>query len=325
MIITRTPLRLSFIGGGSDLESFFKKGFGEVISTSINKYVYINIHSSFSRSTRLAYSRVEEVTSISEVQHPLVRNCAKILSFDDPVEITSIADIPANGTGLGSSSAFTVGLLNAMSVYQGEHKSKAELAELACDVEIKLCGEPIGKQDQFASSYGGLNKFRFNANGSVDRKKLKLNKEFENDFFNSLMIFYTGLERKASDVLKSQNENNKTRRNIENLKKMVDLVPQFECGIENCDIKVCGEILDANWKLKKELSQGISNQKIDEIYSAAMSMGAYGGKLLGAGAGGFIAFIAPPDRHKKIAHTLQGLSRHYWRPDTHGSVVIYNS
>ena len=325
MIITRTPLRLSFVGGGSDLPSYYENKFGAVISTAIDKYVYINLHSSFSNKTRVAYSQVEEVTNIGDVKHPLVRNSAKLLSLTDAVEITSIADIPANGTGLGSSSAFTVGLINAISNHQGEFKSKEQLAQLACAVEIELCGEPIGKQDQYASAYGGFNYFRFNSDSTVDREKIHIDKEFEEEFFSSLMVFYTGIERKASDILKSQNANNSDEKNIRNLHKMVQLVPNFKSALNQCDLKLCGEILNANWELKKELASDITNFQINEIYDAAISAGAYGGKLLGAGAGGFMAFLAPKQNHKEIREALKNLSRHYWRSDKVGSTVIYNS
>lgn len=325
MIISRTPLRVSFVGGGSDLPSYYLEHGGRVISMAINKYVYVSVNKSFSRSVRIAYSKVEECQNFENVQHPLVRNCAKLLELKTGLEITSTADIPANGTGLGSSSSFTVGLLNALSAYKGELVPKGELAETACKVEITMCGEPIGKQDQFAAALGNVNIFNFNTDNSVDAERVDLSPFNENLFLGSMLVFYTGVTRSASSVLADQKANIVSGEKLRDLKRMVELVEPFRNAMSKGDTKQCGEILDLNWNLKKNLSKFVSNQFIDEIYEEAMSAGAFGGKLLGAGAGGFMLFLAPQSKHHAIAQRLCKLKQQFWGLDRAGTSIIHQS
>ena len=325
MIITRTPLRVSFVGGGSDLPSYYKNHSGCVTSMAINKYVYVSLNKSFSNSVRVAYSAVEERNNFEEVNHPLVRNCAKLLNVADGLEITSTADVPAKGTGLGSSSSYTVGLLHALSNYRGSSFSKAELAELACKIEIEMCGEPIGKQDQYAASFGGINIFEFQQDGTVDREVINIAPFDLNEFLNSIMIFYTGLTRSASSILKNQKANTLSGSKDRILGEMVGLVRPFSASLSCGDIYQCGKILDANWQLKKGLSDKISNNFIDEIYDEAIDAGALGGKLLGAGAGGFMMFVAPQSKHRSIATRLNKLKQQYWDIDMLGTSIIHHS
>ena len=325
MIITRTPLRVSFVGGGSDLPSYYKSHGGCVISMAINKYVYVSLNKSFSNSVRVAYSVVEERNSFDEVNHPLVRNCTRLLNVVDGLEITSTADIPAKGTGLGSSSSYTVGLLHALSNYQGSGFSKAELAELACKIEIEMCDEPIGKQDQYAASFGGINIFEFQRDGTVDRQAIEITPFDQNAFLNSMMIFYTGLTRSASSILSDQTANTLSGSKDTTLREMVGLVRPFAASLSGGDVYQCGKILDENWKLKKSLSNKISNDFIDEVYDEAIAAGAFGGKLLGAGAGGFMMFLAPQSKHRSIAMRLSKLKQQYWGLDIFGTSIIHHS
>jgi D-glycero-alpha-D-manno-heptose-7-phosphate kinase len=325
MIISRTPLRVSFIGGGSDLPAYYRNYGGRVVSMAVNKYVYVSVNKSFSNNVRVAYSTVEEHDTFCKVNHPLVRNSARLLGFQTGLEITSTADIPAKGTGLGSSSAYTVGLLNALSNYRGIGRSKSELAEFACQVEIEMCQEPIGKQDQYAASFGGLNIFSFEAGGSVKQDALDIDPFNMNEFLKSVLVFYTGITRSAASVLGDQVGNTQSGSKDHILREMVELVSPFAEALISGDIDQCGQILDANWKLKKELSNKISNDIIDEIYDEAIAAGAVGGKLLGAGAGGFMMFIAPPSKHRSIANRLKKLKQQFWDIDRTGTSIIHQS
>jgi len=323
MIITRTPFRLSFVGGGSDLPSYYMNEMGSVISIAINRFMYVSVNTSFSKSIRLAYNRVEQCKKLLDVKHPLVRESANLIRFDDYVEITSTADIPSEGSGLGSSSSFTVGLLNALTNYQKKPRSKYELAELACKVEIEYCNQPIGKQDQFAASFGGCNLFKFHSDGSVEPVKVDIPPFAETRFLNSLLVFYTGTPRNASSVLDSQDKATKLGLNTSVLKEMVGLVPEFREHFCKGNVEEYGQILHTNWMLKKTLSNNISNNVIDEIYQEGIRGGALGGKLLGAGNGGFIIFIAPPESHNSIKKRLSKLKQETWSIDKLGTTVIY--
>lgn len=325
MIISRTPLRLSFVGGGSDLPSYYRNFGGSVISSAINRYVYINLHDSFDSQVRVAYSKVESVQKFSNVKHSLVRNCANLMQLDAGIEITSIADIPATGTGLGSSSSFTVGLLNCMHSYLGQTVSAEILADKACQVEINLCKEPIGKQDQYAAAYGGMNIFNFNPDETVKTETIYLKKDVEKMLFQNLLIFYTGGTRSASEILNDQNIKNQTSRNDKLLQKMVGLVNPFKSAVMNKDLATCGEILHENWMLKKNLASSITNSSIDSIYESAISAGALGGKLLGAGGSGFMIFLVEPKNHDSVTAALSKLRREHWEIDHLGTTIVYRS
>ena len=323
MIITRTPLRMSYVGGGTDIGSFYRQYPGAVVSTSIDKYIYVTLHTRFEPGVRCAYSKTEEVITADKLQHPLVREALDLMGITSGVEITSTADIPASGSGLGSSSSYTVGLLRAIAEFLGKPMSPPEIAELACDIEIDRCGEPIGKQDQYAAAVGGMNVYQFNPDESVNIIPVVCSSHFKNVLNESTIIFYTGMTRAASSILAEQTENSAKTSKQTALRRMADMAFEFKAGVEDSDLPLLGELLIENWSLKKSLASGIANSEIDEIYSLAMKAGAIGGKLLGAGAGGFMMFLASPDRHSDIESALSGYRRVSFRMDELGSQLIY--
>jgi len=324
MIISRTPLRMSFVGGGSDLPSFYMKHGGAVLSTTIDKYIYINVNKKFDNGIRIAYSKTEEVESIHNIEHKLVKATMELLEISGGIEITSIADIPSKGTGLGSSSSFTIGLLNALNAYKGNFSSSEFLGEQSCKIEIDICGEPIGKQDQYAAAFGGFNLIEFNKNGEVLVKPIITKKETLLEIEQNLIVFYTGLTRNASSILKEQNDRiQNDDKKVTNLLKMVDLTYVLYNEIQNNNTKVFGEILHENWELKKELSNGISNTFIDDCYNAAINSGALGGKILGAGAGGFLLFYVEKNKQKSVINSLTNLKQINFSFENNGSQIIY--
>jgi len=306
MIISQTPLRMSFVGGGSDLPAFYRQFGGAVLSTAIDKYVYVSINRKFDGGIRLAYSRTEEVESLADVQHELVKAAFEMLNLQGGVEITTTADIPSRGTGLGSSSSFTVGLLNVISAYQGRHVSAGELGQRSCEVEIERCGQPIGRQDQYAAAFGGFNLIEFRSDDSVQVTPVIMNRDMRELLEQRIVVFYTGITRSASKILKGQSEGLSTDKDKQaSLRRMVDLTYQLARELSQGRIDSFGEILDENWHLKKSLAPEISSNSIDEWYRRAKGAGAIGGKLLGAGQGGFMMFYAPRDRHEDIARALE--------------------
>jgi D-glycero-alpha-D-manno-heptose-7-phosphate kinase len=325
MIISRTPFRISFAGGGSDLPAFYHEEPGMVLSTSIDKYMFISMHPFFSPDkTQLKYSKTELVDSIEDIHHPIFREALKMENLSG-VDITSIADIPA-GTGLGSSSTFTVGLLHALSAYNGKYASKEYLSAQACNIEINILDEPIGKQDQYAAGYGGLNFITFYPNEDVTVERIVLNPELFDQLQDNLMMFYTGDIRSASKILKEQSKNTSSssdKRN--NLRKMIGLAKDLRNELENSNIDSMGDILHTSWNYKKELAAGISNPKIDEYYDQAMKAGATGGKLLGAGGGGFLLFYTPREQHDSVRAALSELRELDFKFDQAGSIIVYNN
>ncbi len=325
MIITRTPFRVSLCGGGSDLPSFYEKHGGCVISTTINKYMYITAHPSFQGdSTVLKYSKTENVKDIDKIEHPIFKQCLKDLNVDG-VEITSIADIP-QGTGLGSSSSFTVGLLNTLACYKREFVSKEEIANKACEVEIEELGNMIGKQDQYAAAYGGLNYYQFNKDGSVYVEPILMNKEAFHKLEENLIMMYVGGVHSASSILKEQSKNVGTLGDKErNLQKMCELTHKLKKELEQGNVDVLGEILHESWMLKKTLASGISNPNIDKWYDIAIKNGAIGGKLLGAGGGGFLLFYVPKENKQKVIDSLSELTELDFKFDHQGTIPIFVS
>jgi D-glycero-alpha-D-manno-heptose-7-phosphate kinase len=316
---------MSFVGGGSDLPGYYRRFGGAVLSTTIDQYIYVNVNRKFDPGIRVAYSKTEEVAHVAEVEHRLVRAAMEMLSIPEGIEITTIADIPARGTGLGSSSTFTVGLLHALHTYLGLPVDAAELGRASCEVEIDRCGEPIGKQDQFAAAFGGLNLIVFNPDDSVEVQRIALSAATRSALDSQLLCFYTGLSRSASAILKHQNdevENSKAKQQA--LARMVDLsfILRDELLADNFD--ALGPILHENWELKKSLSAKVSSSELDALYDAARGAGAVGGKLLGAGAGGFLMFIAPSERHDAITAALGGLRRVDFKVADAGSEIIFN-
>ena len=321
MIITRTPFRVSFAGGGSDIASFYKKHDGCVLSTTINKYMYISVHPSFNRSqTVLKYSKTEAVTDIADIEHQYFRQVLSNLQISG-VELVSTADIPS-GTGLGSSSSFTVGLLHSLYCYKGKYVSRERLASEACDVEIEQLGNPIGKQDQYAAAYGGLNYIEFRRDGGVVVEPVVMNEQSLHQLENNLMMFYTGQLHSASSILEEQKKNVTAGAQELNQLKMCGLARTLREELQNNHIDAMGEILHENWMLKKTLANGISNPVIDETYERAMKAGALGGKLLGAGGGGFLLFYVPQEKQDAVKAAVE-LPLMPVSFDRQGSSVIY--
>lgn len=321
MIITRTPFRMSFAGGGSDIASFYEKHGGCVLSTTINKYMYISVHPSFGlKETVLKYSQTEVVDDISKIDHKYFKEVLDILRISG-VEISSTADVPA-GTGLGSSSSFTVGLLHALYSYKGKFVSKEKLAAKACEIEIDRLKNPIGKQDQYAAAYGGLSFYQFNKDGSVFVEPVIMRSELYSQLERNLMMFYTGELHSASAILKEQSVNITSGDKEANQLKMCGLARELREELQHNNIDAMGEILNEGWNLKRTLANGISNPEIDEYYDIAMKHGAIGGKLLGAGGGGFLLFYVPENRQQEVRMAV-GLQQMPFSFDYQGSAVIY--
>jgi D-glycero-alpha-D-manno-heptose-7-phosphate kinase len=323
MIISRTPLRMSF-GGGSDLPVFYRKFGGAVVSTAINQFVYITVNRKFDEKIRVSYSKTEEAKTVERIKHPLVREGMKMLGIDGGVEITSIADIPARGSGLGSSSSFTVGMLQALHAFSGRHAGAEQLAREACEIEIGRCGEPIGKQDQYAAAYGGLNFIQFNPDESVFVEPIICKRETIEQLQAHTLVFYTGITRSASAILKHQQAALATEKKKQNVtRKMVELAHELRRELQHNRAASFGEIIHEGWRLKKSLTAGITSDAIDDWYELARKAGAIGGKLLGAGTGGFLMFYAPPDRHEAIAQALGKLRRMDFAFEPSGSRIIF--
>ena len=324
MIISKTPMRMSFVGGGSDIPSFYCEEDGAVVSTSIDKYMYICVNKNFSKRIRLSYSRTEDVEFCEQLRHPLVKESLQLIGIKSGIEIASMADIPSSGTGLGSSSSYTVGLLNALYAYQKNIVSKEILARKACFIEIERCGEPIGKQDQYAAAYGGLNFMRFNRDGKVSVTPIVCNSNYLEEFQRSILVFYTGRTRSASMILAAQSEALNQSKSRFLLRRMVQLAYEMKLLLEVGEMSGIGQLLDENWRLKRQLTQGVSDAQIDNWYHIGIKNGAIGGKLLGAGNGGFLMFFAPPDRHKKIIKKLEKIQCIPFGFDRNGSQIVYN-
>lgn len=308
MIISSTPLRISFVGGGSDLPTFYRRHGGAVISTAIDKYVFVNVNKKFDNGIRVSYSKTEEVAHVDQVEHPLVRAAMKYLNLDGGVEITTIADIPSRGTGLGSSSSFTVGLLHALNAFKGQYVSNSQLGRDGCHIEIDICGEPIGKQDQYAAAFGGFNLIEFNPDDSVIVSPIICDRATIRELESNILMFYTGITRSASALLKQQSEviaSDATKQKA--MMRMVELTHMLRGELHRNNVAAFGEILHENWMLKKSITSGISTADIDAWYDAARRAGATGGKILGAGAGGFLLLYAPRESHNAIKFALPAL------------------
>lgn len=321
MIISKTPFRVSFFGGGTDLKDYYKSNYGAVVSTTIDKYIYITVNKRFEDSIRVSYSKTEIVDNVNEIQHPIVRNALKLVGIDGGIEITSIADIPAK-TGLGSSSTFTVGLLNALYAYKGVYASAEKLASEACKIEIEMLGEPIGKQDQYAAAYGGLNYIQFNSDDSVFVEPLICSKETKDYLNSNLMLFYTGMTRSTGEILKDQKKN--TNSKYEVLTQMRDMTKSFKSVISaGKDLNSIGKLLDNAWDLKKQMSNKISSGIIDEHYEKALINGALGGKILGAGGGGFLLLYCESHNQEKLKNVLSELNYVPIKFEGQGSKIIF--
>lgn len=314
MIITRTPLRISLVGGGTDMPEFYKRHVGAVVSFAINKYIYVMVNKKFDRKIRVSYSKTENVETLDELQHDLARESLRYFKYHDGVEIASISDIPGEGSGLGSSSAFVVGLVNAL----GSKTVPYILADRAFEIEANLCGHPVGKQDHFASAYGGMNLMLFRGNG-VEVNTMYPTREMQE---HSLLL-WTGITRSAKEILKTQGENFESGKTYGIGLEMRKLAYQFHIDyLKGMSPFEMGRYLHRNWELKVRLAQ-TSSLQIDEWYKMALENGAFGGKICGAGGGGFLFFIAPPETHGIISQKL-GLRKIDFKIESEGSTVIYH-
>ena len=306
MIISRSPLRISLMGGGSDLQDFYTKDGGHSLTFTINKYVYLAINEPFADEIRLSYSRTEIATDVNEIQHPIFRAALRTMNIGNKIEIGSFADVPSSGSGLGSSSAFTVALLSGLHAFKNQTISKGDLANLACDIEINQCGDPIGKQDQYASAFGGFNEFYFNSDESVETKSLKLSTEVLERLRSGFFLIYLGFGRGPNQILQDQiaNLRNASSSAFGLTTLLKEMVPSAHNSLILGDLEELGRLLDRGWKIKKQLSEGISNSKIEDPYSQLLAWGGAGGKLLGAGGGGFLFMCVPPEKQDAFKSNL---------------------
>jgi D-glycero-alpha-D-manno-heptose-7-phosphate kinase len=326
MIITRSPLRITLGGGGTDLPSYYREHGGFLIAAAIDKYVYVTVMRPFTPGIFLKYSKLEHVDEINEVQHPIIREAIRIVGFRTPqIEITTLADIPA-GTGLGSSGSFTTALVKALHAHRRQLLHPAELAELACEIEIKRLCEPIGKQDQYIAAYGGVTCFTFHPDEKVDAEPLRSSIDTLLNLEDNLLLFFTGFSRSAGDILADQKA--RTERAdadmLANLHDVKELGLRSKRALEKGDTEVFGEIMHEQWLQKKRRSGGMSNAKIDEWYELGKANGAIGGKLVGAGGGGFLMFYVEDHRRLRKAMAKEGLEEVRFRFDFEGTKVLFS-
>ena len=322
MIISQTPLRISFVGGGTDLKSFYQYEDGMVVSSAIDKYVYVIVKERFDDKIYINYSIKEIVDDVSEIKHQLVREAMRTVGIKRGVEITTLADVPSEGSGLGSSSSITVGLLNALYNYAGKQVTLEQIAREACEIEIDICRKPIGKQDQYIASYGGLNKITFHSDESVSISRVPV---FNTNLLilgSRLLLFYTNKTRNADDILKIQVQNTEDKREI--LHKMKNFVPRLERSLHNYNFNRLGKLMHENWLLKKSLVGAISNSEIDDMYNTAMEAGALGGKICGAGGGGFLLMYVPKAKQDHVRAALSDYRELPFMLDSYGSRIIFN-
>ena len=325
LIVTRTPLRVSFAGGGTDLAEFYERDYGAVLSMAIANYIYVTVkpHSPlFNEPVRVNYSKSEEVDRIDEIENDIARECLRFMEIEPPIYISTVGDHPASA-GLGSSSAFAVGLLNALHAYRGERVTAGQLAEEASHIEIDVLGQPIGKQDQYAAAFGGVNFFRFNPGGGVTVEPLRPARGALVDLFEHMLMFWTGHQRPAGEVLTEQRQN--TAAKLDSLLQMRDQARELHDVMSNgreIEPELIGRILDRGWQLKRGLASKITSDQIDEWYRRAMEAGACGGKLCGAGGGGCILFVAEPERQAAVRRALGDLIEVPVGYEVHGSRVL---
>lgn len=326
MIISKTPLRISFAGGGTDLRSYYRYNkYGAVLSTSIDSYIYVSIKkqtSLFQEKYRLNYSETELVDDLEKIKNPIIRECLRFLEIDDQLYISTIADAPAS-TGLGSSSTFCVGLLNALYKFRGESASAGRLAEEAAYIECDVLERPMGKQDHYAAAYGGINYIRFYDDETVTVRPLNMASKNQKIFSDSIVMFWTGITRPSESVLKEQDKNNRSNENV--LQKMKDQALELSKILTEADLQIknIGYLLNQGWACKKTLASKISNSSINDWYSKALKHGALGGKISGAGGGGFLSLIAEPSRQSALSDALekQGLKKYRFGLDSSGTTV----
>lgn len=330
MIISRTPVRVSFFGGGTDYPSFYKRELGLVLGSTIDKYVYVSVNKNsrfFDYTTRISYRRTELVTCMDDIEHPSVRACLKFMQIDEPLDINIFSDLPAR-TGLGSSSAFTVGLLNALYALKGRAVSPKRVSEEACHIKQAIIGENVGSQDQYHAAHGGLNVISF-SNNDCSVEPVVTSTDKINMLQDGWMMFFTGITRFADPLLKEQVERTAAKQNDQQLMTMLDYVKRgrtiFSDSSTESFLSDFGHLLDEAWELKKRLSSKVSNELIDAYYNKARQAGAFGGKLSGAGSGGFLTFIVPPEKKQSVRSALNDLKELSFKIDPRGSTIIYSN
>ncbi len=322
MIITQTPLRVSLAGGGTDLAAYYQIEDGGSLSFAIDKYVFVIVSERFDNRIYVNYTKKEIVDSVDEIQHDLVREAMRRARVKDGVEITMLADIPSEGSGLGSSSSLTVGLLNALYIFRGRQMPAAHLAREACEIEIEVCGKPIGKQDQYIAAFGGIHEFTYRGDGSVTPRGVQTTPAERRRLGSELLLFFTDITRKADTILGEQTR--RTADNVEHLRKIRDGVPRVREAIESGRFETIGQVLHESWELKKKLAGGISNAQIDGMYTRALAAGAVGGKIAGAGGGGFLLLYVPQARQDAVRAALADYREFPWLIEDDGSKVIFN-
>jgi len=323
MIITQTPLRISFAGGGTDLPGFYREEGGCVLSMAIDKYVYVVLKERFDDRIYVNYSRKEIVERVDDLRHELVREAMRLTGVERGVEVTSLADIPSAGSGLGSSSSVTVGLLNAFYAYRGVQVPAEQLARESCQIEIDILGKPIGKQDQYIAAYGDLQFITFHPDESVTVEPVRVNAAVKSELSAHLLLFFSGLTRQAAPILKEQSRKIPQRRGT--LREMKQQAQELREVLENgAELSKVGELLHAGWQRKKTLASNISNSHLDELYERAREAGAIGGKVTGAGGGGFLALFVPPESQSSDRQALSALQEFPFNLSRDGSKVIFN-
>ena len=322
MIIVQTPLRISFFGGGTDFPSYYMEEGGCVLSSAIDKYIFVTVKNRFDEKIRIGYTQTEMVDSLDQIQHELIREALRCTGVFKGIEVTTMGDIPSEGSGLGSSSTVTVGALQALYTHLGEIVSMERLAKEACEIEIGRLGKPIGVQDQYIAAYGSLRFFEFLTDGQVRVEKLNLQADFRRVLNDCFLLFFTGISRQADSVLKEQKKNIKDRVAI--LREIKDMAYQAKKELEAGNSDSFGALLHHSWQLKKRMAGQISNGTIDELYDSARRAGARGGKITGAGGGGFLLLYAPYERHGAVREALAGLQELPFRLENDGSKVIFN-
>jgi len=324
MIIVRTPLRVSFVGGGSDLKAFYSQKQGQVICTAIDKFVYAIVKERFDDMIYINYSKKECVNAVSEIQHDLVREAMKITGVEKGIEITTLADIPSSGSGLGSSSSITVALLHALYTYRNILVTAEQLAQDACRIEIDMMKKPIGRQDQYAAAYGGVNKFIFKEGEVTERLPIHLQSNLRRKFASSLLLYYTGITRSADKILAEQTKNLASSETSSTLEKMVGLVDPFIEAMQKGAVETWGGLMDLNWQLKQKMASGIDNVQISQMYLKARQAGALGGKIAGAGGGGFLLLVVPREKQNAVFEALKAYRELPFMIEESGSKVIFD-
>ncbi|BCB76627.1 GHMP kinase [Phytohabitans flavus] len=323
MIVTQTPLRISLFGGGTDLADYYRRAGGSVLSFAIDKHVHVAVKPRWDDELVVNHWTQERTGHVHDIRNGVIRECLVAAGISGGLEISCMSDVPAGGSGLGSSSALAVGLLNALLAYQGAAPGPAELAEAACRIEIDVLGQPIGKQDQYAAAFGDWREYRFHPDGSVTAQRVLVPAAHLAEFHRHALILYTGRTRRASDILSDQKAN--IDRRLDQLHALKSHVATGHELLLRGEVRELGRLLDESWQRKRELSDKIHDQQLDTMYERARQAGAYGGKLLGAGGGGFFLFLCPPHRHAQVRAALGNPRQMTFSFDRHGSTVLLNT